>query len=133
MTQVRPEVSRILNHIEVIFHTLLHRYGFLGELGFHVFHVNIHLPLPYNTRELFWQGFRGDLSGFLCYCWQQLFRVLIFTKLFLSAYGNLGSVLSTQGRVAEAEQAFRRALLHRPNMADVHYNLWVILPPLILS
>ncbi|KAF2881522.1 hypothetical protein ILUMI_24656 [Ignelater luminosus] len=43
------------------------------------------------------------------------------------AYGNLGSVLSTQGRVAEAEQAFRRALLHRPNMADVHYNLGVLL------
>ncbi|XP_024085019.1 transmembrane and TPR repeat-containing protein 2-like, partial [Cimex lectularius] len=39
------------------------------------------------------------------------------------AYGNLGSVLSSQGRVAEAEHAFRTALLYRPNMADVHYNL----------
>ncbi|KAJ8922613.1 hypothetical protein NQ315_007645 [Exocentrus adspersus] len=39
------------------------------------------------------------------------------------AYGNLGSVLSSQGRVAEAEWAFRKALQFRPNMADVHYNL----------
>ncbi|XP_061729922.1 protein O-mannosyl-transferase TMTC2 [Cydia pomonella] len=43
------------------------------------------------------------------------------------AYGNLGSVLSAQGRVAEAEIAFERALKHRPNMADVHYNLGIIL------
>lgn len=40
-----------------------------------------------------------------------------------SAYGNLGSILSTQGRVEEAEAALRMALWHRPNMADVHYNL----------
>lgn len=53
--------------------------------------------------------------------------------LNVSAYGNLGSVLSTQGRIMEAEQAYRRALLHRPNMADVHYNLWVNLASLILS
>ncbi|XP_078036854.1 transmembrane O-mannosyltransferase targeting cadherins 2 [Augochlora pura] len=39
------------------------------------------------------------------------------------AYGNLGSVLSAQGRVAEAEEAFVQALSYRPNMADVHYNL----------
>lgn len=41
----------------------------------------------------------------------------------VAAYGNLGSVLSSQGRAAEAEWAFRRALQFRPNMADVHYNL----------
>ncbi|CAH1403506.1 unnamed protein product [Nezara viridula] len=39
------------------------------------------------------------------------------------AYGNLGSVLSSQGRTKEAETAFRIALSFRPNMADVHYNL----------
>lgn len=39
------------------------------------------------------------------------------------AYGNLGSVLSSAGRLQEAEQALRLALQHRPNMADVHYNL----------
>nr|CAI5819114.1 unnamed protein product [Callosobruchus analis] len=39
------------------------------------------------------------------------------------AYGNLGSILSSQGRTAEAESAFRMALDYRPNMADVHYNL----------
>ncbi|XP_072385462.1 protein O-mannosyl-transferase Tmtc2 isoform X2 [Diabrotica undecimpunctata] len=43
------------------------------------------------------------------------------------AYGNLGSVLSSQGRVDEAETAFRKALQHRPNMADVHYNLGILL------
>ncbi|XP_034256998.1 protein O-mannosyl-transferase TMTC2-like [Thrips palmi] len=39
------------------------------------------------------------------------------------AYGNLGSVLSSRGRLAEAEHAFRMALRYRPNMAEVHYNL----------
>lgn len=40
-----------------------------------------------------------------------------------SAYGNLGSVLSSKGRSVEAEFCYRQALEHRPNMADVHYNL----------
>ncbi|CAI6348074.1 unnamed protein product [Macrosiphum euphorbiae] len=39
------------------------------------------------------------------------------------AYGNLGSILSSQGRLDEAETALRTALRYRPNMADVHYNL----------
>ncbi|XP_068632488.1 protein O-mannosyl-transferase Tmtc2 [Battus philenor] len=43
------------------------------------------------------------------------------------AYGNLGSVLTTQGRLEEAEVAFERALKYRPNMADVHYNLGILL------
>ncbi|KAL7294792.1 hypothetical protein TKK_0011724 [Trichogramma kaykai] len=42
------------------------------------------------------------------------------------AYGNLGSVLSAEGRIDEAEEAFTEALRHRPNMADVHYNLGII-------
>ncbi|XP_058804463.1 protein O-mannosyl-transferase TMTC1-like [Phymastichus coffea] len=42
------------------------------------------------------------------------------------AYGNLGSVLSAQGRTDEAELAFIEALRHRPNMADVHYNLGIL-------
>jgi len=41
----------------------------------------------------------------------------------ITAYGNLGSVLSDEGRLAEAEVAFRTALKYRFNMADVHYNL----------
>lgn len=45
-----------------------------------------------------------------------------WTILF-AAYGNLGSILNSKGRIEEAEEAFRRALKHRPNMADVHYNL----------
>ncbi|XP_011060931.1 PREDICTED: transmembrane and TPR repeat-containing protein CG4341 [Acromyrmex echinatior] len=42
------------------------------------------------------------------------------------AYGNLGSILSEQGRVTEAEEAFVQALRYRPNMADVHYNLGIL-------
>ncbi|GLG93954.1 uncharacterized protein GBIM_01273 [Gryllus bimaculatus] len=39
------------------------------------------------------------------------------------SYGNLGFVLSSRGKIAEAEWAFRMALKYRSNMADVHYNL----------
>ncbi|RZF36725.1 hypothetical protein LSTR_LSTR005038 [Laodelphax striatellus] len=42
------------------------------------------------------------------------------------SWGNLGSVLSSQGRMEEAEYAFRKALEFRPNMADVHYNLGIL-------
>lgn len=40
-----------------------------------------------------------------------------------AALGNLGSVLSSQGRYSEAKSALQLALEYRPNMADVHYNL----------
>ncbi len=40
-----------------------------------------------------------------------------------AAYGNLGSILNSQGKVQEAEEAYRAALQQRGNMADVHYNL----------
>ncbi|XP_071453021.1 protein O-mannosyl-transferase TMTC2-like [Hetaerina americana] len=43
------------------------------------------------------------------------------------AYGNLGNVLSSQGRTAEAERAYKMALKYRSNMADVHYNLGILL------
>lgn len=43
--------------------------------------------------------------------------------ILFPAYGNLGGILSAQGRFAEAEEAFIQALRYRPNMADVHYNL----------
>lgn len=39
------------------------------------------------------------------------------------ALGNLGSVLSSQGRYDDAKAALQLALQYRPNMADVHYNL----------
>ena len=38
------------------------------------------------------------------------------------AWGNLGNVHNNMGRLEEAEQAYKNALYHRPNMADVHYN-----------
>ncbi|KAG8322155.1 hypothetical protein J6590_028222 [Homalodisca vitripennis] len=49
------------------------------------------------------------------------------------AYGNLGSILSTAGRLEEAETALRRALEHRPNMADVHYNFHFTIMLMITS
>lgn len=61
-------------------------------------------------------------------CWNLLYTLqLAFSYLYVCvcfpAYGNLGSVLSSQGRVEEAEWAYRMALKCRSNMADVHYNL----------
>jgi cytochrome c-type biogenesis protein CcmH/NrfG len=41
----------------------------------------------------------------------------------LSAWGNLGNVLKNQGKMADAEQAYRNALYYRRNMADMLYNL----------
>jgi len=39
------------------------------------------------------------------------------------AWGNLGNVLKNQGKMGEAEQAYRNALYYRRNMADMLYNL----------
>lgn len=54
-----------------------------------------------------------------------IFSLFVFFFLFtnFAALGNLGSVLSTQGRYEEAKQSLQLALKYRPNMADVHYNL----------
>ncbi|XP_064785639.1 protein O-mannosyl-transferase TMTC2-like [Oncorhynchus masou masou] len=43
------------------------------------------------------------------------------------AWGNLGNVLKNQGKMAEAEQAYRNALYYRRNMADMLYNLGLLL------
>ncbi|XP_053271328.1 protein O-mannosyl-transferase TMTC2 [Pleuronectes platessa] len=43
------------------------------------------------------------------------------------AWGNLGNVLKNQGKVAEAEEAYRNALHYRGNMADMLYNLGLLL------
>lgn len=40
-----------------------------------------------------------------------------------SALANLGVVYSEQGRLQEAEEAYRRALQYAPTMADTHFNL----------
>uniref|UniRef100_A0A914ZNU0 Dolichyl-phosphate-mannose--protein mannosyltransferase n=1 Tax=Parascaris univalens TaxID=6257 RepID=A0A914ZNU0_PARUN len=42
------------------------------------------------------------------------------------SYANLGNVLARRGLKEEAQRAYRRALDHRPNMADTHYNLGVL-------
>nr|XP_006633670.1 PREDICTED: transmembrane and TPR repeat-containing protein 2 isoform X1 [Lepisosteus oculatus] len=43
------------------------------------------------------------------------------------AWGNLGNVLKNQGKMAEAEKAYRNALYYRRNMADMLYNLGLLL------
>ncbi|XP_034018928.1 protein O-mannosyl-transferase TMTC2a [Thalassophryne amazonica] len=43
------------------------------------------------------------------------------------AWGNLGNVLKNQGKMAEAETAYRNALHCRGNMADMLYNLGLLL------
>ncbi|XP_051580547.1 protein O-mannosyl-transferase TMTC2 [Myxocyprinus asiaticus] len=43
------------------------------------------------------------------------------------AWGNLGNVLKNQGKVLEAERAYRNALYYRRNMADMLYNLGLLL------
>ncbi|XP_051726642.1 protein O-mannosyl-transferase TMTC2 [Ctenopharyngodon idella] len=43
------------------------------------------------------------------------------------AWGNLGNVLKNQGKVADAERAYRNALYYRRNMADMLYNLGLLL------
>ncbi|CAJ1057169.1 protein O-mannosyl-transferase TMTC2-like [Xyrichtys novacula] len=43
------------------------------------------------------------------------------------AWGNLGNVLKSQGKMEEAEQAYRNALYYRSNMADMLYNLGLLL------
>ncbi|CAG9801583.1 unnamed protein product [Chironomus riparius] len=42
------------------------------------------------------------------------------------ALGNLGSIFCSLGRYLEAEKVLKAALKHRPNMADVHYNLGIL-------
>uniref|UniRef100_A0A7N8WJV8 dolichyl-phosphate-mannose--protein mannosyltransferase n=1 Tax=Mastacembelus armatus TaxID=205130 RepID=A0A7N8WJV8_9TELE len=43
------------------------------------------------------------------------------------AWGNLGNVLKNQGKMVEAEKAYRNALHYRGNMADMLYNLGLLL------
>uniref|UniRef100_A0A8B9LEU0 dolichyl-phosphate-mannose--protein mannosyltransferase n=1 Tax=Astyanax mexicanus TaxID=7994 RepID=A0A8B9LEU0_ASTMX len=43
------------------------------------------------------------------------------------AWGNLGNVLKNQGKMDEAERAYRNALYYRRNMADMLYNLGLLL------
>ncbi|XP_043944371.1 protein O-mannosyl-transferase TMTC2 [Protopterus annectens] len=43
------------------------------------------------------------------------------------AWGNLGNVLKSQGKISEAEKAYRNALYYRSNMADMLYNLGLLL------
>ncbi|XP_069084857.1 protein O-mannosyl-transferase TMTC2 [Pleurodeles waltl] len=43
------------------------------------------------------------------------------------AWGNLGNVLKSQGKISEAESAYRNALYYRSNMADMLYNLGLLL------
>lgn len=56
---------------------------------------------------------RGFVDGA---CWT-------LTQMSPAAWGNLGNVLKNQGKMVAAEAAYRNALRHRGNMADMLYNL----------
>ncbi|KAM8718013.1 hypothetical protein ACLKA7_004682 [Drosophila subpalustris] len=56
---------------------------------------------------------------------EQLFRSAVAINP-PKALGNLGSVLSSQRRFEEAKLALEAAIRHRPNMADVHFNLGMV-------
>ncbi|EDW03302.1 GH11163 [Drosophila grimshawi] len=56
---------------------------------------------------------------------EQLFRSAVAINP-PKALGNLGSVLSSQGRYAEAKVALQLAITYRPNMADAHFNLGIV-------
>ncbi|XP_052238315.1 protein O-mannosyl-transferase TMTC2-like isoform X1 [Dreissena polymorpha] len=43
------------------------------------------------------------------------------------AWGNLANIYNNQGRITDAETAYRNALKYRPNMSDTHYNLGILL------
>ena len=53
-----------------------------------------------------------------------MYSIYCVTVALLSlAYSNLANVYSQKGDTAAAEEAYKSALQHRPNMADAHYNL----------
>ena len=60
------------------------------------------------------------------------FQSKLFQSIYseFSAWGNLGNILNAQRRHVEAEAAYRHALFYRSNMADVHYNLGILLQEL---
>lgn len=65
----------------------------------------------------------SELYCVMFYVWQNC--IFLTHSVSFPAWGNLGNVLKNQGKVAEAEQAYRNALYYRRNMADMLYNLYV--------
>ena len=59
-----------------------------------------------NTRQGLHAAMRPCVCAYVCAAW-----------------GNLANVLNADGRSLAAEHAYKVALQHRSNMADVHYNL----------
>ena len=73
------------------------------------------LKVPQGTG--FYDGIALAERGF-----HRQFCTLTFLLNF-SAWGNLANILNGKGKAQEAEDAYKNALRHRANMADVHYNL----------
>lgn len=88
-------------------------------------------PLIYNNQ--WWQKLASVIHYFnKCKLRRKKYNLCLLGTYYIAeihiffsipAYGNLGSVLTSQGRLKEAEWTLRKALQYRPNMAEVHYNL----------
>lgn len=76
-------------------------------------------------KKSFFQYFVGCLSIDFRYVQTHFFYSINLNWFYSpsSAWGNLGNVLKNQGKVADAERAYRNALYYRRNMADMLYNL----------
>lgn len=85
-------------------------------------------PLKYLSQEAIVFFTNDSLVGSFCLhqgvcVHHQLFDDCWFCVRRFAAWGNLANVLKANGEDIEAEQAYRKALSFRGNMADAHYNL----------
>jgi len=92
---------------------------YLLSIVYYLFMLNSHQFESYLILSTLYDNIRIDNIWYFI----NTLRHVKWSIVLILAYGNLGSILSEQGRVAEAEEAFVQALRYRPNMADVHYNL----------
>ncbi|GAV09089.1 hypothetical protein RvY_18686-2 [Ramazzottius varieornatus] len=80
-------------------------------------------------------GFCGIMLAHSWRTWNRNYDWMTEERLYLSGTGinpakswsNLGNIWSQRGKLKEAEMGYRRALMHKPNMADAHYNLGLLL------
>jgi len=78
---------------------------------------------PANADALHMLGIAAFQSGLGEAAVETINRALELRRLFPEAQGNLGTVLQSIGRRAEAEAAFRLAITQAPQTAAFHFNL----------